>query len=239
MGVAILSKYTTTIYNILQNIVPNSENLTPDQLVENGVPAFFDFSFPWYNDTGDGKSEFMHAYLTRYLNNEIGQETLGMHKQFFKGLMYENVEEMQQKYSLLGVMPNVAGERSVKHNENINDTETGSTEVTQDIASTDASSQKQDTQSIHSDNPQVTVGTTDYASEMDRGEAVSNNNTNSSSNSTGKSDSNRVGNTIRSLTENETDTRNSDKYFNSISEGAYLINTILLKRCRKLFMQVW
>ena len=93
----ILSKYTTTIYNILQNIVPNSESLTPDELVEQGVNAFFDFSFPWYNNTGDGKSEFMAAYLTRYLNNEIGQETLGMHKQFFKGLMYENMEENETK----------------------------------------------------------------------------------------------------------------------------------------------
>lgn len=234
-----LSKYTTTIYNILQNIVPNSENLTPDELVEQGVNVFFDFSFPWYNETGDGKSEFMTAYLTRYLNNEIGQETLGMHKQFFKGLMYENVEEMRQKYSLLGDMPNVAGERRVKHNENINDTETSNTGSKQDIVSTDVSNQKQNSQSIHSDNPQVTISTNDYASEMDRGEATTNNNTNSTSNYTGQTDSNRVGNTKRTLSENETDTRNSNKYFSAISEGAYLINTILLKRCRKLFMQVW
>lgn len=234
-----MSKYTTTIYNILQNIVPNSENLTPDELVEQGVNVFFDFSFPWYNETGDGKSEFMTAYLTRYLNNEIGQETLGMHKQFFKGLMYENVEEMRQKYSLLGDMPNVAGERRVKHNENINDTETSNTDAKQDIVSTDVSNQKQNSQSIHSDNPQVTISTNDYASEMDRGEATTNNNTNSTSNSTGQTDSNRVGNTKRTLSENVTDTRNSDRYFSAISEGAYLINTILLKRCRKLFMQVW
>lgn len=234
-----MSKYTTTIYNILQNIVPNSENLTPDELVEQGVTVFFDFSFPWYNETGDGKSEFMTAYLTRYLNNEIGQETLGMHKQFFKGLMYENIEEMKQKYSLLGDMPNVAGERRVTHNENINDTETSNTDAKQGIVSTDVSNQKQNSQSIHSDNPQVTIGTNDYASEMDRGEATVNNNTNSTSNSTGQSDSNRVGNTKRTLSVNETDTRNSDRYFKAISEGAYLINTILLKRCRKLFMQVW
>lgn len=234
-----MSKYTTTIYNILQNIVPNSESLTPDELVEQGVNVFFDFSFPWYNETGDGKSEFMTAYLTRYLNNEIGQETLGMHKQFFKGLMYENVEEMRQKYSLLGDMPNVAGERRVKHNENINDTETSNTDAKQDIVSTDVSNQKQNSQSIHSDNPQVTISTNDYASEMDRGETTTNNNTNSKSNSTGQTDSNRVGNTKRTLSENVTDTRNSDKYFSAISEGAYLINTILLKRCRKLFMQVW
>lgn len=235
----ILSKYTTTIYNILQNIVPNSENLTPDELVEQGVNVFFDFSFPWYNETGYGKSEFMSAYLTRYLNNEIGQETLGMHKQFFKGLMYENIEEMKQKYALLGDMPNVAGEMRVTHNENINDTETSNTDAKQDIVSTDVSNQKQNSQSIHSDNPQVTISTNDYASEMDRGEATVNNNTNSTSNSTGQTDSNRVGNTKRTLSENVTDTRNSDKYFNAISEGAYLINTILLKRCRKLFMQVW
>lgn len=234
-----LSKYTTTIYNILQNIVPNSENLTPDELVEQGVNIFFDFSFPWYNETGDGKSEFMTAYLTRYLNSEIGQETLGMHKQFFKGLMYENIEEMRQKYVLLGDMPNVAGERRVTHNENINDTETSNTDAKQDIVSTDVSNQKQNSQSIHSDNPQVTISTNDYASEMDRGETTGNNNTNSTSNSTGQTDSNRVGNTKRTLSESVTDTRNSDKYFNAISEGAYLINTILLKRCRKLFMQVW
>lgn len=234
-----LSKYTTTIYNILQNIVPNSESLTPDELVGQGVNVFFNFSFPWYNETGDGKSEFMVAYLTRYLNNEIGQETLGMHKQFFKGLMYENIEEMKQKYSLLGDMPNVAGERRVTHNENINDTETSNTDAKQDIVSTDVSNQKQNSQSIHSDNPQVTISTNDYASEMDRGETTVNNNTNSASKSTGQTDSNRVGNTKRTLSENVTDTRNSDKYFNAISEGAYLINTILLKRCRKLFMQVW
>lgn len=235
----ILSKYTTTIYNILQNIVPNSESLPPDELVEQGVNAFFDFSFPWYNNTGDGKSEFMTAYLTRYLNNEIGQETLGMHKQFFKGLMYENMEEMKQKYRLLGDMPNVAGERMMKHNENINDTETSNTDVKQDATSTDVSNQKQNSQSIHSDNPQVTISTNDYASEMDRGEATTNNTTNTTTNSSGQSDSNRVGNTKRTLSENVTDTRNSDKYFSAISEGVYLINTILLKRCRKLFMQVW
>lgn len=219
--------------------MPNSENLTPDELVEQGVNVFFDFSFPWYNETGDGKSEFMTSYLTRYLNNEIGQETLGMHKQFFKGFMYENVEEMRQKYSLLGDMPNVAGERRVKHNENINDTETSNTDAKQDIVSTDVSNQKQNSQSIHSDNPQVTFSTNDYASEMDRGEATVNNSTNSTSNSNGQTDSNRVGNTKRTLSESVTDTRNSEKYFNAISEGVYLINTILLKRCRKLFMQVW
>lgn len=234
-----LSRYTTTIYNILQNIVPNSENLTPGELVESGVNAFFDFSFPWYNNTGDGKSEFMTAYLTRYLNNEIGQETLGMHKQFFKGLMYESMEEMRQKYKLLGSIPNIVGERSVKHNEIINDTVNSNTATTQDVVSTDVSNQNQNSQSIHSDNPQVTISTSDYASEMDRGEATVNNNTNSTSNSSGKNNSNRVGNTYRTLTENETDTRNSDKYFKAISEGAYLINTILLKRCRRLFMQVW
>ena len=235
----ILSKYTTTIYNILQNIVPNSESLSPDELVERGVNVFFDFSFPWYNSTGDGKNEFMIAYLTRYLNNEIGQETLGMHKQFFKGLMNENMEEMRQKYKLLGAVPNIVGERSVNHNENINDTESSDTNTTQSMVSTDVSNQNQNSQSIHSDNPQVTIATSDYASEMDRGEATVNNSTNTTSNSSGKNNSNRVGNTIRTLSENETDTRNSEKYFKAISEGTYLINTILLKRCRRLFMQVW
>lgn len=234
-----MSKYTTTIYNILQNIVPNSESLSPDELVENGVNAFFDFSFPWYNNTGYGKSEFMSAYLTRYLNNEIGQETLGMHKQFFKGLMCESMEEMSQKYRLLGDMPNVAGERVVKHNENINDTDTSSTDVTQDAVSSDSSNQKQNSQSIHSDNPQVTIYSNDYASEMDRGEATTDNTTSTASNLSGVTSSNRVGNTIRALSENETDTRNSEKYFKAICEGTYLINTILLKRCRRLFMQVW
>ena len=82
-----MSKYTTTIYDILLNIVPDSYTLTPDELVLQGVPMFFDFDFPWYTDTGEYKNEFKQMYLTYYLNMEIGQETLLLHKQCFKRVM--------------------------------------------------------------------------------------------------------------------------------------------------------
>lgn len=234
-----MSKYTTTIYEILKNIVPDSSTLTTDQLVEQGTDYFFDFNFPWYTDTGDSKTEFMKMYLTRYMTNEIGQETLGAHKQFFKSLMYESMEEMAQKYNLLSDMHNVAGERRVMHNETVNDTENTTTESTQEITSTNIRTENQDTQSIHSDNPQVTFSNNDYASEMDRGESTGNVNDNGNTNSSGNTEGNRVGNTVRNLSEIETDTRNSDKYFRAIQNGVYLINSELLKRCRRLFMGAW
>lgn len=234
-----MSKYTTTIYEILKNIVPNSIELTPDELVEQGIPLFFDFSFPWYDAAGNSKIEFEKMYLTSYLNNEIGQETLGAHKQYFKRVMCDSMEEMQQKFLLLENMPDVAGARKVKHDEVVNDTENSRTESEQDIVSTDTTNQRQNNQSIHSDNPQVTFAQNDYASDMDRGEVTADGTTNSSSNSSGSTDANRVGNTTRNRVEIETDTRDSEKYFRAIEQGVYLINTELLRRCRKLFMQLW
>lgn len=219
--------------------MPQSNTMTTDQLVKNGVSLFFDFNFPWYTEDENSKNEFMSMYLTRYLMNEIGQETLGAHKQCLKSLLYESMEEMRQKYSLLSNMNNVAGERRVVHNESINDTENTTTETTQNITTTNVRTEKQDTQSIHSDNPQVTFATNDYASDMNRGETEANVNDNNASNSSGNVEGNRIGNTTRTLTETESDTRNSDKYFKAISEGVYLINTELLKRCRRLFMKLW
>lgn len=234
-----MSKYTTTIYEILKNIVPNSVELTADELVEQGIPLFFDFSFPWYEPAGNSKTEFEKMYLTSYLNNEIGQETLGAHKQYFKRVMCDSMEEMQQKFLLLENMPDVAGARKVKHDEVVNDTENSRTKSEQDIVSTDTTNQRQNSQSIHSDNPQVTFAQNDYASDMDRGEVTADGTTNSSSNSSGSTDANRVGNTTRNRVEIETDTRDSEKYFRAIEQGVYLINTELLRRCRKLFMQLW
>lgn len=234
-----MSKYTTTLYEVLKNSVPNSNTMTTDQLVEEGVQYFFDFNFPWYTDIGNSRNDFMKMYLTRYLMNEIGQETLGAHKQYFKALMYESMEELTQKYNLLTDMHNIAGERRLKHDEIINDTENTTSTATQDIRSTGVTTQKQDTQSIHSDNPQVTFAKIDYASEMDRGETTANINDSTTSNSNGKTEGNRAGNTLRDLSEIETDTRNSDKYFTAIARGVYLINTELLIKCRRLFMQLW
>lgn len=234
-----MSKYTTTLYEVLKNIIPNSNTLTTDQLVKEGVKYFFDFDFPWYTDNGNSKNDFMEMYLTRYLMNEIGQETLGAHKQYFKALVFESMEELTQKYNLLTDMHNIAGERRVQHNEKINDTENTTTEATQDTTSTGVKTQKQDTQSIHSDNPQVTFAKNDYASEMDRGETTATVNDTTNTNSNGKTEGNRAGNTLRDLSEIETDTRNSDKYFTAIARGVYLINTELLIKCRRLFMQLW
>ena len=234
-----MSKYTTTIYEILKNIVPDSNSLTPNALVEQGIPLFFDFNFPWYDSADASKVEFERMYLTSYLNNEIGQETLGAHKQYFKRLMCESMEEMQQKFLLLGNMPDIAGARKVKHDEVVNDTENSRTEAEQNIVSTDTTNQSQNSQSIHSDNPQVTFAQNDYASDMDRGETTANGTVNSNSNSSGTTDANRVGYTMRNRVEIETDTRDSEKYFKAIEQGVYLINTELLKRCRKLFMQLW
>lgn len=234
-----MSKYTTTIYDILKNIVPDSNTLTPDELVQKGIPLFFDFDFPWYTDSGESKTEFKKMYLTYYLNNEIGQETLGLHKQCIKRVIVSSVEEMRQKYQLLADMPNTAGERRVTHEENINEAETSNSTSDQSATGTSKQNDTQNSQSIHSDNPQVTFSQNDYASEMDRGENVNESSINSSTDTSGTTDSTRTGNTLRKLVESETDTRNSDKYFNAISSGVYLINTELLERCRKLFMILW
>lgn len=234
-----MSKYTTTIYEVLLSIVPDGFKLTPDELVEQGVPLFFDFDFPWYTDDETLKKDFEKMYLIRYLNNEIGQETLGLHKQLFKGVMCENVEMMKQKFQLLSAMQNVGGQRQLLHNENVDENENRDTTAEQKINTSDTHNRKQDTQSIHSENPQVTFAQNDYASDMDRGEATAEDHKTVISNSNGTTNDKRTGKILRDLSEVETDTRESDKYFKAIQAGVYLINTELLNKCRKLFMQLW
>lgn len=234
-----MSKYTTTLYDILKNIVPDSDTLSTDELIKRGITLFFNFEYPWYSTDMSSKLEFQRMYLTCYLTNEIGQETLGAHKQYFKRIMYESIEEMQQKFTLLNNMPDIAGARKLINHEFVDETETGNTESLQNVTSSDKTSQSQNTQSIHSDNPQVTFAQNDYASEMDRGELSGNGTNDSTSKGSTSVDSQRVGNTRRNRDEIETDTRNSEMYFSAIERGVYLINTELIRRCRKLFMQLW
>lgn len=234
-----MSKYTTTIYNILKNIVPGSDKLALDDLIIKGVPLFFDFDFPWYTDDTKTKEEFKKMYLTCYLNNEIGQETLGHHKQCIRRVITTSVEEMRQKYELFMTMNNIAGERRVMHDENVNEAESSNITNDQTAKGTSKQNDKHNSQSIHSDNPQVTFAQNDYASTMDRVENVTDSSVDSSTTTNNESDSTRTGNTIRKLTEIETDTRNSDKYFKAIESGVYLINTELIERCRRLFMILW
>ena len=219
--------------------MPDSDSLTLDDLIIKGVPLFFDFDFPWYTDAAETKEEFKKMYLTCYLNNEIGQETLGHHKQCIRRMIATSVEEMRQKYDLLTAMNNVAGERRVVHNENVNEAESSNMTNDQTAKGTSKQNDKQNSQAIHSDNPQVTFAQNDYASTMDRAENVTDNSVDSSTSTNNESDSTRTGNTVRKLTEIETDTRNSDKYFNAIASGVYLINTELIERCRRLFMLLW
>ena len=234
-----MSKYTTSVYNILQNIVPDGYEKDADTLVSEGAPLFFDFDFPWYTDTGDSKAEFEKMYLTYYLNNEIGQETLAMHKQCIKRVVVSNIEAMRQKYQLLTDMPNVTGERKLTHEESVNEAETSNSKSNQSATGKSKQNDTQNSQTIHSDAPQVTFSQNDYASAMDRGQVMNESNINSSTDARGTTDSTRAGNTSRKLMESETDTRNSEKYFSAIENGIYLINTELILRCRKLYMQVW
>lgn len=234
-----MSKYTTTLYDILKNIVPDSGDLSTDELINRGISLFFNFDYPWYNTDKSSKLEFERMYLSCYLTNEIGQETLGAHKQYFKRVMYESIEEMQQKFALLNNMPDIAGARKLINHEFIDETETGNTESSQSVTSSDKTTQSQNTQSIHSDNPQVTFAQNDYASEMDRAALTGNGTSDSNSNGSSSVDSQRIGNTKRFRDEIETDTRNSEMYFSAIERGVYLINTELVRRCRKLFMQLW
>lgn len=234
-----MSKYTTSIYNILQNIVPDGYEKDADTLVSEGAPLFFDFNYPWYTDSGDSKAEFEKMYLTYYLNNEIGQETLVMHKQCIKRVIVSNIEAMRQKYQLLAEMPNIVGERKLTHEEIVNEAETSNSKADQNATGTSEQNDSKNSQSIHSDNPQATFSQNDYASAMDREQNVNESSVNSSTNTHGTTDSTRTGNTSRKLMESETDTRNSEKYFSAIENGVYLINTELILRCRKLYMQLW
>lgn len=233
-----MSKYTTTVREICESFLTEEEKYSdlPVHDVINKVKSkFFNFTFPWYSDKDEGKDDFMVAFLERYYNEYIGFETLGMWKTYFSAKMSAVMPYYKKLYFAISLGDDPFYNVDVRHDTNekeVRDTNDSYNDTAVSNTQTDTN-----TQDIHSDNPQVTVATNDYASAMDRGEGITN--------SHGTGDTSHVGNEnidrergeqsheygIRGKTRSQL----IDEYRRQIVN----INKELIDMCSTLFLGIW
>lgn len=162
-----MSKYTTTVREICESFISEEDkhsDLPVYDVINKAKTNFFNFTFPWYSDDNAGKDDFMIAFLERYYNDYIGYETFGMWKTYFSAKMSAVMPYYKKLYSALS-----SGDDPFYNVDMHHDTNEKETRDTSDSYNDTSVSNTQD---IHSDNPQVTVATNDYASTMDRGEGT-------------------------------------------------------------------
>lgn len=162
-----MSKYTTTVREICESFISEEDkhsDLPVYDVINKVKTNFFNFTFPWYSDDNAGKDDFMIAFLERYYNDYIGYETFGMWKTYFSAKMSAVMPYYKKLYSALSSGDDPFYNVDMHHNTNEKET--------RDTSDSYNDTSVSNTQDIHSDNPQVTVATNDYASTMDRGEGT-------------------------------------------------------------------
>lgn len=233
-----MSKYTTTVKEICESFIPSQElwsmDLPVQRIIDKTQDKFFDFEFPFYSKDRKDLYTFKTYFLLRYWNNYIGFETLGMWKTAFISKMYELTPYYTKLYDAI-------------QNDNpftniyvtFTEAETGNEKTTTN--STDAGNSdvknNQNYQNIDSDNPQVTVGTQDYASGMSRGETI--NNTTTTANNSHSENDNKDSKRDRESKETGLRGKSTSEAIAEYREQIQNINRELVEACRDLFMKVW
>lgn len=172
------------------------KSLTVDEIIQNGKDKFFDFTFPWYADDKTGLDDFKNLFLRKNYMKQIGQETTAQFKLYVQARLMEKMPLYKQLYesSLIEYDPLVnrkltttrdetentdkgkESENIVKTNGNGQTTENntnerqGTSESNQDTTNNQEGTlhSEVNNQSVHSENPEITMANKDYASSMDR-----------------------------------------------------------------------
>lgn len=175
-----MSKYTTQVRWIVENITKDNRNITIDQRIDLAAPQIFNFSFPIFDE--NYRSVLEHKILLHYYMREIGVETVALWKLSLNERLnlimpYYNTLYLavQEKYKILG---DVDLEDLYLGNRN----ETGNFKGDTNATASDNGTSKG--QTLASDFPQAAVvGSKDYYSGSTESTADSNNTTTSNTTS--------------------------------------------------------
>lgn len=215
------------------------KSLTVDQIIENGKDKFFDFVFPWYADDKTGLDDFKNLFLRKNYMKQIGQETTAQFKLYVQARLMEKMPLYKQLYesSLIEYDPLVnrkitttrdetenkdkgkESENTVTTNANGQTTENNTNErqatgeSSQDVTNSQEGILHSDVnnQSVHSENPEITMANKDYASSMDREKKTED------QNGTQSGSENTTNN--QSVSENVTEKNQSDSEASSTEQG--------------------
>ena len=115
-----MSKFTTTLYDMMQDVNEDMTGLTIDEKIDNLAKVIFDFNYPTPSDAD--KKRIENAIIKHYLMREIAFETVGL----FKLKLNDRLNLIMPKYNL--AYKNLDNEVSpyinnyIKETSNTNDT---------------------------------------------------------------------------------------------------------------------
>lgn len=265
-----MSRYTTTINDIINHYLPEEIRYTDfslNTLVEQTHKQFFDFEYAFYCDDTKIRDKFEQDFLLTYLNDYIGYETLGMFKvrllshlntnMYWYTRMYERITQGDDPF--INQKETIGDSRilNIGENEEKNQNTKAQTETT-DTTNTNTNTEtnytlSHDNESIHSDNPQVTIKTSDYASTMDRATEKTSDNTKTKQ-STQTTDKNVSAftqdmNDKRERKEKEEEEKENIRTgltgmsraeaIKQYSEQIFNLEKMLIDSCKGMFLKVW
>lgn len=265
-----LSRYTTTINDIINHYLPTEIRYTDfslNTLVERTHKQFFNFDYDFYCDDSKVKDKFEQDFLLTYLNDYIGYETLGMFRarllshlntnMYWYKRMYERI--MQGDDPFINQNEKIGdsrilniGENEEKQQNANSHTQTSDTTNTNSTTTTDETT-KNDSESIHSDNPQVTIKTHDYASTMERATEKGTGKTKTGQNvqttSKGVADSTQKVNDKRDRKEKEEEEKENVRTgltgmsradaIQKYADQIFNLEKMLIDSCKGMFLKVW
>lgn len=265
-----MSRYTSTINDIINHFLPfdpNSKDYDVWELVRLTHDKFFNFDYYFYTSDQKIKDDFEMNFLLRYLNDYIGYETLGMFKARLMSHLNINMYWYEKMYNAI-----MSGDNPFQNQSDTTTVERqlGSLEQQIEQINNEKNQSKKgsarsknitkgkttntdNSQDIHSDNPQVTVKNTDYASSMNRATS-----TNVSDTSTDSTTSYGDSETIGSAEDNKKNAENNKQenerqktehtglnglsradVIAKYSEQIYNLNKMLIDSCSTMFLKVW
>lgn len=265
-----MSRYTTTINDIINHYLPEEIRYTDfslNVLVERTHKQFFNFEYDFYCDDTKIRDKFEQDFLLTYLNDYIGYETLGMFRarllshlntnMYWYTKMYERIVEgdnpfinQNEKIGDSRIL-NVGENEEKKQNTKAHTKTTDAIKANTNTETTDTI--KNDSESIHSDNPQVTIKTGDYASTMERDTEKTTDHSktkqNTQTTNNGVSDFTQDINDKRERKEKEEEEKENVRTgltgmsradaIQKYSEQIFNLEKMLIDSCKGMFLKVW
>ena len=223
-----MNDYTIRICDILEECsYPIIDKDNPwkiksvDDIIKDGMEYFFSFDFPWYTDkTDQSLSDFKNLFLRMNYLESIGQENFSQFQLVMQSKLMEIMPRYKELYKTIQMEYDPLINRSYRVERQEQGLGNSNTKGTSETKGDSTENLQQDTQDVHSENPEVSVADNNFASQMDRGKKKNVNSVNTKANGTtsSKSDSyyQNGGTETRKGYEGESMTDNIVKYRNAI-----------------------
>lgn len=255
----LISKYTTTIYEILKSgKFPNypTNDYEIDEIIESGIPVLFSFDYPWYTNKSDQSyKDFQVMFCNMYLMREIGFETVSLFKQKLKDYLIRFMPYYEKIYytTTLDYNPLINKDYTINRDRGINREVNGSNDSSSNISNTGTTNRDVNTtdetnsQGSTSENPEVTVNNNNFTSNLQRDRTLSD--TSTTEDATYKNNTDSSGNNtydeVENTTENRIDTisgfegENKTQAIIAYRQAIVNINLELCEKMKPLFLKIY